>query len=142
MSRFLLDTNVLLDMVCGDRTNNKITYQFMLQAFLKGTHRLYAAAGSLKDVYYVYCRHYGQELEARKMIEMLKESTDIVDLTGDVLSLALLDDEPDFEDGIIRVSAKQAKCDYIVSYDAKAFKDSSVPRITTEQALQIVLERA
>lgn len=142
MSRFLLDTNVMLDMVCADRTNNKLTYEFMLQSFLRGTHRLYAPAGSLKDVYYVYCRHYGDELDARKMIEMLKDSTEVVDLTDSVLDLALYDEEPDFEDGIIRVSAQQINCDYIVSYDAAAFEGSPVPCITTEEALKIVLEGA
>ncbi len=139
MSRFLLDTNVLLDMVCGDRANNKITYEFMLQSFLKGAHRLYAPAGSLKDVYYVYCRHYGNELEARKAIEMLKDSTKVIDLTDKVLDLALYDDEPDFEDGIIKISAELMGCDYIVSHDVRAFIDSSVPRISTQEALQIVL---
>lgn len=138
MSKFFLDTNVLLDIVSVDRPCNEIAYEFVMKAFLTGHHCLYASAGAFKDVYYIFCRHYGMEHMARRAVQMLRESVDVVGLDDNVLSIALYDDEPDFEDGIVRVSAELAGCDYIVTRDKAAYKESTVSSVSIEEALRIV----
>lgn len=142
MSRFFLDTSILLDIACRDREKSEVAYKFTLEAFLNGSNRLYASAGSFKDVYYVYCRHYGAETEARKMVEMLRETAETVNLTDEMLGIALYGDEPDFEGGIVGAAAELTGCDYIVSHDEKAFAGSPIPRVTAQEALDIVLAQS
>ena len=47
----------------------------------------------------------------------------------ETLETALASNEPDFEDGMIRAAAEQASANFILSRDAKAFANSTVPRI-------------
>ena len=54
--------------------------------------------------------------------------------------VALLSDEPDFEDGVIRACAESAPVDFIVSRDEGAFARSSIRRLSAQEYLYLFCE--
>lgn len=56
-----------------------------------------------------------------------------------VIFNALDSDEPDYEDGLIRAAAEALQVDALITYDKKAFKYSSIPSMTAEEAAAALL---
>ena len=48
--------------------------------------------------------------------------------------------EPDFEDGLVRAMAEQMRADVIITRDAKACGDSSVPHLSAQEYLALLGE--
>ncbi len=132
--RFLLDTNVVVYALHQETKQHAKVNEFMTCA-LRCSATCYFLSSSLKDVYYILCRHYLSENDARTSIKMLRETLDMVDLSSTFIDEALQSDEPDFEDGIVRAAAESLHVDAVVSYDESAFKHSFIPKMTAEKAL-------
>ena len=132
--RFFLDTNVIVYSLHQEAPEHDDVNVFLKQC-LKKNVACYFLISSLKDAYYILCRHYLTENDARKCIKMFRNAFDMVDLTSEIVDGALLSDEPDFEDGLVRTSAELLQADVIVSYDKDAFVNSFIPKLTAERAL-------
>ena len=91
---------------------------------------------SLKDVYYVLCKHYMKEIDARNALWDIYSVFDLVDLDAMLVLDSLESDEPDYEDGIIRAAANALQVDAIISYDEKAFRKSKIPKMTAKEVLE------
>lgn len=124
MSKLLFDTNVFIDLVSRERPAHDDAVNLIHMALSQPEHSVCALASSLKDVYYIYHRHYGSEPMARQIVNDLRETLTIVELTLAVLDRARNSDEPDLEDGLIRAAAELADADIIVTRDEKAFVNS------------------
>lgn len=131
--RFLLDTNVLVYALHQQCKQHEQANAFITRCLARGD-TCYFLSSSLKDVYYILRRHYLAEEGARQSVRMLREALDMVELNATIVDAALENDEPDFEDGIIRAAAEVLQVDAIVSYDAEAFAHSPIPKATAEQA--------
>ena len=57
----LLDTNVLLDYLSADRAEHEVTVEALRACMLRGDVRIFVPACLLKDVYFVYERHYSAQ---------------------------------------------------------------------------------
>ena len=55
-----------------------------------------------------------------------------------VVRAALVSDEPDYEDAIVRACAELNQVDALVSYDKKAFRGSPVPKITAHEVCDFI----
>lgn len=139
MPRYLFDTNVLLDFAIPARPQHRPAVG-LVKALASEPASMLVAASSLKDVYYVFNRHYGDEAVARSVISQMRDVFDVVALDALAVDAALASDEPDFEDGLVRAVAELALCDFIVSRDVKAFRTSSCSRVDAGQALRALHE--
>lgn len=136
MPKLFFDTNALLDAVLDERPESRAARR-LITASRNGECDIYISVSSLKDVYYLTCRHYKDEKTARQLIRKYKNSFTVVELTMDILETALESDEPDFEDGLIRASAEQAACDAIITRDASAFLTFTGRKMSPAEALGI-----
>ena len=84
-------------------------------------------AGSIKDAYYILCRHYRDERIVRSRIDDFRGLVEIAELTIPVLDAAFSSDEPDLEDAIVRSTAELLGARAIITRDASAYARSSVP---------------
>ena len=132
--RYFLDTNTLVYSLHQGAPKHKEVNDF-LERCLSESSPCYFLSSSLKDAYYILCRHYLSETDARQSIKMLRETLDMVDLNAAIVDNAFESDEPDFEDALIRSAAESLQVDAIISYDEDAFKNSFVPKLTAEEAL-------
>lgn len=134
MSSLLFDANALVYWVYSDSPYHEEVSD-LLHRVLAGRGSVYALSSSLNEIYYALHRHYMSEADARESIREIAEVFDLVDLTGMIVFDALDSDEPDYEDGLIRVVAEALQVDAIVSYDRKAFKGSIIPALTAREIL-------
>ena len=130
-----LDTNVLIDLVDAHRQHHEQAAQLLVACAETGVE-VYGCASSLKDVYYIACRHYLSEAEARKTIVDLAGVVSFEGLSVEDVLDAAQSDEPDVEDGIIRVVAERSGAEAIVTRDAKAFQGSALSHLTPEEWLE------
>lgn len=124
--RILLDTNILLDYCDANRTPFHADSVNLLIACVTCNVEVCACAGSLKDVYYILTKRYGEPF-GRQSVATLLDLFPIQPLLVSYLHSALHFDEPDFEDGLIRAVAQARNMDAIITRDARAFANSSVP---------------
>jgi hypothetical protein len=74
-----------------------------------------------------------------KILNELKEWTEMVDVTKEVIFKSLKSEFKDFEDSIQYNCAKcVTKIECIVTRDTKDFKLSSIPTMTPKEALTII----
>lgn len=131
--RYFLDTNTLVYSLHQDAPKHTEVNDFLTHC-LSENSTCYFLSSSLKDAYYILCKHYLSEPNARKSIKMLRETLDMVDLNSAIIDDAFQSDEADFEDALIRCAAERLQVDAIVSYDESAFQNSFVPKLTALEA--------
>lgn len=135
MRKVFLDTNILIDFVCRNRPNHAEAERLVRVALQKDCE-LCVLVSSLKDAYFIYCRHYGSEEGARWHIRGLRRMMSLVALDASVSDAALDSDEPDYEDGLIRAAAERGRADAIISRDVSAFEKSSVLKMSAQEAVE------
>ena len=94
-------------------------------------------AGSLKDLYCVLRKHMDEET-VRSLIARLMRIYTVRGVDVGICEEALVSDEPDFEDGIVRALAEHDRADYIVTRDAAAFSSCLIKAVDAARLLEIV----
>ena len=136
MHRLLLDTNILLDCVDPSRASHDDALRLLAQCNGGGDMGL-ASSHSLKDVYYVMGKLYG-EPAARNAVRVLADLVVVGPVGAEETLLALESNEPDFEDGLVRAFAELNGADFIISRDEKAFRKATIRRLTASEYLEVV----
>ena len=135
--RMLVDTNVLIDYCDKQRPCHEDAVKLVYAAASKGVE-LVVLVSSLKDLYYILCRRLRDESLARKATEVASTSVFTVsDLLASFAPLALASDEPDFEDGLVRIAAECMAAEAIVSRDKNAFTHAHVQRLDAREAWSV-----
>lgn len=137
--RVLLDTNVLLDYLDA-RRDEHATARELMHALLSAGAAPVAPASSYKDVYYVLRRSLKSEPAARELVRGLVECVPVtpISLRGSDLAPAIVSDEPDFEDALVRRLAERNRLVAIVTRDASAFASSFVPVFSPRALLELL----
>ena len=137
MKHIFLDTNVLIDFLAARKPFSMEAAKLFNYSFKKKV-TIYVAAVSYNNIYYILrqsCTH----AETIKILTELQEWTEAVDVSKDVIRKSLKSEFKDFEDAIQYNCAKAvSKIDCIVTRDTKDFKTSSLPILTTKEALTMV----
>ena len=136
MAKILADTNFLLDMMIPGRPDAQAAYR-LFAAMDEGRVDMAVCAGSLKDSYYIARRDMADG-DRRMWLRIFTERIDLFPLDSTLCRAAIASDEPDFEDALIRTCAEWWRADYILSRDAKAFANSSIPRIEASQLVNLL----
>ncbi len=129
MAKVLLDTNIALDYLSATRPRHADA-ALLLESLLESPS-LYPCmlASSIKDAYFILCRHYRNEPLVRERLEAFCKVIDLVDLTADMARRTFDLDEPDYEDGLVRACAEEIAATAIVTRDATAFANSPIPAL-------------
>ena len=135
-NRLLLDTNVLLDVLCPGRPQFAEANE-VAKLCNGGGDMGFVTAGSLKDVYYILTKQIGEQ-KAREAVDVLTGLFIIAPLSAEDCDMALRSNEPDFEDGLIRACAELNDIDFILTRDAAAFLRSKVRAMDCAAYLSVV----
>lgn len=135
MMRIMLDTNILLDYCDASRVPFHAECTDMLVACAAHDITICACAGSLKDVYCILCKKYG-EPAARQSVAGLMDLFQVLPLLVHDLHAAIGSDEPDFEDGLIRAVAESGGMTAIVTRDAAAFASCPIPHCAPHEFIE------
>ena len=138
MHRLMIDTNVLLDCVDPTRAFHADAMRLLRHCNGGGDMGL-ASSHSLKDVYYIMSKLYG-EPSAREAVRLLADLVVIGPISAEETLLALDSNEPDFEDGLVRACAELNDADFIISRDEKAFRKAKIRRLAAAEYLAIACE--
>lgn len=135
----LIDTNVLIDYCDRQRPCHSDAVSLVHAAAERKDVDLIVLVSSLKDLYYILCRRLHDESLARRATEVASKSVFVVtDLLASYVPRALASNEPDFEDGLVRIAAEQIGVEAIVSRDERAFALSRIPRLDARQATEVL----
>lgn len=133
--RLLLDTNILLDILIKERPQSKEACRVLERCNGEGDMGLTCPL-SLKDVYYVLTK-LQDETRARACIEALMSTIVIAPVSAEECELSVRGDEPDFEDGLVRIAVELNDVDFIITRDATAFSRSTVRPLPPAEYLEL-----
>lgn len=134
MSRLLIDTNIVIDLL-SKREN---FYDEAADLFSRADRKeLNLAISSLTfaNTNYILTKLKSAK-EAREILRKLKVLVEVLSLDDKITELALSDDDfPDFEDGLQYYSAIENQIDIIITRNKKDFKNSKIPVLSAKEYL-------
>ncbi len=134
--RVLFDTNILLDAVDGNRPGSTEARR-ALEFCNGGGDMGLVTPGSLKDLYYILGRMYG-ESTARQAVKHMLNLLVVAPVGVEECFMAANSSEPDFEDGQIRAVAELNDVAFILTRDEKTFRNSRVRAVNCSEYLRII----
>lgn len=126
MTRILIDTNVIIDLLAKRDDFYKASLQIFSLADRNEVH-LATSTLSLVNTHYVL-NDVMKMKSARSIIRKFKVLVNSYSLSDKIVELALNDKSfRDFEDGIQYYTALEANCKAIITRNPKDFKNSTIP---------------
>lgn len=134
MSRLLIDTNIVIDLL----SKREKFYDEAADLFSRADKKeLELAISSLTfaNTNYILSKLKSAK-EAREILRKFKVLVELLSLDDKITELALSDDNfPDFEDGLQYYSAIENQIDIIITRNKKDFKNSKIPVLTAKEFL-------
>ncbi len=134
MSRLLLDTNIILDLLA----KRELFYNSAARIFSladKKKVKLSISSLTFANTNYVLIRLKSVK-EAREILRRFRVLVQVLSVDEKIIDLALNDNSfVDFEDGLQYYSAIENSQDIIITRDLKDFKGSKIPVMTPEEFL-------
>lgn len=134
MSRLLVDTNIVIDLLA----KRERFYDEAADLFSRADKKeLELAISSLTfaNTNYILSKLKSAK-EAREILRKFKVLVELLSLDDKITELALSDDNfPDFEDGLQYYSAIENQIDVIITRNKKDFKNSIIPVLTAKEFL-------
>lgn len=136
MSRILIDTNIVIDLLA----QRKEFYDEAAKLFsLSDKKEISLTISSLTfaNTNYILSKQKSTK-EAREILRKFKVLVEIINLDDKIIELALSDDQfIDFEDGLQYYSALENNVDIILTRNKKDFKNSKIPVLTAKEYLAL-----
>ncbi len=134
--RVLIDTNVLLDVLCG-REGFAQAAAVVFKLCETGRIEGFVSAVSVPNIMYILRKELNAEKTA-DILKMLNLIFRIADLkAGDLTEAAALK-FPDYEDALQYVCAKRIGAEYIVTRNEKDFRSGSLPALSPGKLIKIL----
>lgn len=134
MSKLLIDTNVVLDLL----SKREPFYDSVAKMFsLADKNKLKLSISSLTfaNTNYVLTR-LKSAIESREILRRFRVLVQVLSLNDKIIDLALNDSNfKDFEDGLQYYTAIENGQNIIITRDLKDFKESKIPVMTPEEYL-------
>lgn len=136
MTRVLIDTNVILDVLLEGEPHLKSS-QTLWAAIEKGLAEGLLSAHALTTIHYLIGR--GQNSgTAKRAVASLLRVFQVAAVDHVVMREALEMPSADFEDAVTAAAARAAGCDFIVTRDPKGFRGSRVRVLSPEAAAPLL----
>ena len=137
MSRLLIDTNIVIDLLAKRKNFYDEAAELFSRADKADGNELQLTISTLSfaKTNYVLTKLTSAE-EARKILRKFKVLVKLLSLNERITDLALSDEKfPDFEDGLQYYSAIENQVDIIITRNKKDFKNSEIPVLTAKEFL-------
>jgi len=135
MDKLLIDINIVLDVVLDREVDGSSAD--VMNLIDEGKAQGFLSATSYTTIFYLTNKY----LDHRKATSVIKDLLAVLEVSTvdeKILTLALNEKGPDFEDNIQIVCARHAKADYIVTRNLSHFKFSSTKAVSPTEYLQIL----
>lgn len=134
MSRLLIDTNIIIDLL-AKREEFYTEAATLFSLADKNVITLTVSSLSFANTHYILTKLKSKE-EARTILRKFKVLVETLSLDDKVTELALNDENfSDFEDGLQYYSAIENQIDIIITRNKKDFKKSKLPVLTAKEYL-------
>lgn len=134
MSRLLIDTNIVIDLL----SKRDKFYDEAADLFSRADKKeleLKISSLTFANTNYILTKLKSSK-EAREILRKFKVLVELLSLDDKITELALSDDNfPDFEDGLQYYSAIENQIDVIITRNKKDFKNSKIPVLTVKEFL-------
>lgn len=134
MSRLLIDTNIVIDLL----SKRDKFYDEAADLFSRADKKeleLTISALTFANTNYILTKLKSSK-DAREILRKFKVLVKLLSLDDKITELALSDDNfPDFEDGLQYYSAIENQIDIIITRNKKDFKNSKIPIMTAKEFL-------
>jgi predicted nucleic acid-binding protein len=134
MSRLLIDTNIVIDLLA----KRDEFYDEAAELFSRADKKeleLTISSLTFANTNYILTKLKSSK-EAREILRKFKVLVELLSLDDKITELALSDDNfPDFEDGLQYYSAIENQIDIIITRNKKDFKNSKIPVLTAKEFL-------
>ncbi len=132
MSRLLIDTNIVIDLLA----KRKEFYNDAADLFSRADKKeltLAISALTFANTNYILSKLKSAK-EAREILRKFKVLVEVLSLDDKITELALSNDKfPDFEDGLQYYSAIENQIEIIITRNKKDFKNSKIPVLTAKE---------
>ncbi len=132
--KVLIDTNVILDVLCKRQDFFEASSKVMKYCEVNSLNGVISAL-SIPNIVYIMRKELDAE-KTKDVIEKLQLIFTVADLKADDIKKALSLDFVDFEDALQSVCASRIKADYIVTRNIRDFKNSKVSAIKPSELLE------
>ncbi len=137
MSRLLIDTNIVIDLL----SKREKFYDEAADLFSRADKKelvLTISSLTFANTNYILTKLKSAK-EAREILRKFKVLVELLNLDDKVTELALSDESfPDFEDGLQYYSAIENQIDVIITRNKKDFKNSKIPVLSTKEFLALI----
>ena len=134
MSRLLIDTNIVIDLL----SKRDKFYDEAADLFSRADKKeleLSISSLTFANTNYILSK-LKSEKEAREILRKFKVLVELLSLDDKITELALSDDNfRNFEDGLQYYSAIENQIDVIITRNKKDFKNSKIPVLTAKEFL-------
>lgn len=137
MSRLLIDTNIVMDLL----SKREKFYDEAADLFSRADKKelvLTITSLTFANTNYILTKLKSAK-EAREILRKFKVLVELLNLDDKIAELALSDESfPDFEDGLQYYSAIENQIDVIITRNKKDFKNSKIPVLSTKEFLALI----
>tara|TARA_R110002049_G_scaffold132849_5_gene292193 strand:+ start:3423 stop:3836 length:414 start_codon:yes stop_codon:yes gene_type:complete len=134
MSRLLIDTNIVIDLL----SKREKFYDEAADLFSRADKKelkLTISSVAFANTNYILTKLRSVK-EAREILRKFKVLVELLSLDDKITELALSENTfPDFEDGLQYYSAIENQIDVIITRNKKDFKNSKIPVLTAKEFL-------
>ena len=130
----MIDTNVILDVLMEREPFFTGSYGALKKAFEEDAVCLVSAT-AVTDIFYLLQKGLKNKAKALEQMERLLQIITVTDTLAIDIRMALSSAVSDFEDAVVTTVAERNGADYILTRDAKHFRESAVAAITPEKFL-------
>jgi predicted nucleic acid-binding protein len=139
MKHIFMDTNVVIDFL-ANRQPFSLDAARLFNLAVGGKARVYISAVSYNNIYYILRQSLSNKATI-ELLEQLSEITEITDVTDAIIRQSLKTDFKDYEDAIQYYCALSIpKVDFIVTRNTKDFKKSTLPVLTSAEAIASLVD--
>lgn len=140
MKNLFIDTNIIIDFL-GNRESFSNNATALFDLYANNKKKLFVAAISYTNVYYLLRKQIKSHKKVIAHLSTLYELTELIDINANVINQSIHSEFTDFEDAVQFYAAlSNKKIDIIVSRDKKGFKNSTLPVLDVDQAIQVCLQ--
>ena len=123
--KIMIDTNIVLDVLLRREPFFQASYEVMKRSALEQVEG-FVSATAATDIYYLLRRALKDDQAAKDGLERLLQLVGFADALGEDVHAAIASNMADFEDALVSAIAARCHMDYIVTRNAKDFRDSPV----------------
>ena len=134
--RLLIDTNVYLEFFLK-REKHDVVFSFFRYAS-RFKNQTCVSAMSLRDFGYVIHKYlHDSELTKKLQLQVYEMTSKIVNTSADAAIESIYNDVKDYEDSLQMITAEEAMCDAIITFNKKDYEKSRVPAFTPDKMIDI-----